>query len=76
MVEEPQVPPAETEIRPVQQLEPEPEISAQQIQASTENYHSSEAEVWYLKTIEFGEGSNRKSTQIITQNYNGYVFIS
>lgn len=76
MVEEPQVPqPAGTQIQPVQQLGTEPESSTQQIQASTENYHSSEAEVWYLKTIEFGEGENRRRTQIITQNYNGYVFI-
>lgn len=78
MVEEPQVPqPAGSQIQPVQPvLGTEPEISTQQIQASTENYHSSEAEVWYLKTIEFGEGENRRRTQIITQNYNGYVFIS
>ncbi|KAJ8071976.1 hypothetical protein AAF712_009669 [Marasmius tenuissimus] len=32
---------------------------------------SSEAEVWHLKPIEFGEGDAKKRVKIITQNYNG-----
>ncbi|KAK7464309.1 hypothetical protein VKT23_006477 [Stygiomarasmius scandens] len=33
--------------------------------------HDSIADVWYLKTIEFGEGEQRKQFKIITQNFNG-----
>ncbi len=29
------------------------------------------ADVWYLKTIEFGEGEDRKNIKIVTQNFNG-----
>ncbi|KAF9262384.1 hypothetical protein L218DRAFT_867410 [Marasmius fiardii PR-910] len=32
---------------------------------------SSEAEVWYLKDVEFGEGDAKKRVKVITQNYNG-----
>ncbi|KAJ3901854.1 hypothetical protein F5879DRAFT_291477 [Lentinula edodes] len=46
-------------------------ISQQQIQASVDNYQNSVSDVWYLKTIEFGEGDKRRTTKIITQNFNG-----
>ncbi|KAJ4471775.1 hypothetical protein C8J55DRAFT_152834 [Lentinula edodes] len=46
-------------------------ISQQQFQASVDNYQNSVSDVWYLKTIEFGEGDKRKTTKIITQNFNG-----
>jgi len=36
---------------------------------------SSQAEVWYLKNILFGPpGEEKKEYNIITQNFNGYVF--
>ncbi|KAL0576089.1 hypothetical protein V5O48_005888 [Marasmius crinis-equi] len=35
------------------------------------SFQSSEAEVWHLKNIEFGEGDAKKNVKIITQNYNG-----
>ena len=31
------------------------------------------ADVWYLKEITFGAGEAKKSTKIITQNFNGFV---
>ncbi|KIK71531.1 hypothetical protein GYMLUDRAFT_33736 [Collybiopsis luxurians FD-317 M1] len=49
----------------------QPAISQQDIQASIHNYQNSVADVWYLKTIDFGEGPNRRRVKIITQNFNG-----
>ncbi|KAJ4000246.1 hypothetical protein F5050DRAFT_1843270 [Lentinula boryana] len=46
-------------------------ITQQQIQASVENYQNSVSDVWYLKTVEFGEGDTKRTTKIITQNFNG-----
>ncbi|ESK86037.1 protein fam63a-like [Moniliophthora roreri MCA 2997] len=40
-------------------------------QSDQRSLQSSEAEVWYLKDIEFGEGNAKKWVKIITQNYNG-----
>jgi len=40
-------------------------------QSDAQSFKSSEAEVWYLKEIIFGEGENRQRRRIITQNFNG-----
>ncbi|KAF8637754.1 hypothetical protein AX17_002596 [Amanita inopinata Kibby_2008] len=37
----------------------------------TPTIQSSIAEVWYLKSVTFGSGENRKQRKIITQNFNG-----
>jgi len=34
---------------------------------------SLQADVWYLKGLTFNSGEGKKSTKIITQNFNGYV---
>ncbi|KAJ3821701.1 hypothetical protein EV361DRAFT_379281 [Lentinula raphanica] len=71
MTEQPQLAPPSPPSPPEAPAIQEPTISQQQIQASEANYHNSVSDVWYLKTIEFGEGDNKKTTTIITQNFNG-----
>ncbi|KAK7043871.1 hypothetical protein VNI00_008037 [Paramarasmius palmivorus] len=48
------------------QLQSTPSQRSEQV-----SLQSSEAEVWYLKDIEFGEGNTKRRVKIITQNYNG-----
>jgi ubiquitin carboxyl-terminal hydrolase MINDY-1/2 len=50
-----------------------PPMQTAQSSAMAENViQQSVEDVWYLKTIEFGEGDARRHRKIITQNFNGY----